>query len=157
MDLVGSAHRLGRGLGQAEVLDLALLDELGHRADGLLDRHRVVDAVLVVEVDEVDAEPLERVLAGLAHVVGPAVDAEKAAVLSALIAELAGDDDPVAALAHRPAHELLVGERPVHVGGVEEGSAEVEVAVDRGDRLVLVGGSVELRHPHAPEALLGYL
>ena len=45
MDLVGSA--LGRGLGQAEVLDLALLDELGHRANGLLDRNLVVDTVLV--------------------------------------------------------------------------------------------------------------
>ena len=48
-----------RRLGQAEVADLAGLDQLGHRADGLLDRHRLVDAVLVVEVDVVDAEPLQ--------------------------------------------------------------------------------------------------
>ena len=46
----------GRGLGQPEVADLALRDELGHRADGLLDRRVGVDAVLVVEVDVVDAE-----------------------------------------------------------------------------------------------------
>ena len=40
----------------------------------------------------------------------------------------------------RLADELLVGERAVHVGGVEEGDAEVEGAVDGGDRLGLVGG-----------------
>ena len=48
--------------------DLAGLDELGHRADGLLDRHGLVDAVLVVEVDVVDAEPLQRGVAGGADV-----------------------------------------------------------------------------------------
>ncbi len=39
--------------------DLAGSDELGHRADGLLDRNGLVDPVLVVEVDVVDAQPLE--------------------------------------------------------------------------------------------------
>ena len=58
VDGVRAADRLRRGLGQAEVAHLARLDELRHRADGLLDRHADVDAVLVVEVDVVDAEPL---------------------------------------------------------------------------------------------------
>ena len=57
---VGPADRVRRRLGQAEVADLAGLDELGHGADGLLDRHGRVDPVLVVEVEVVDAEPLER-------------------------------------------------------------------------------------------------
>ena len=42
--------------------DLALGDQLGHRPDGLLDRDVRVDAVLVVEVDVVRAEALERAL-----------------------------------------------------------------------------------------------
>jgi hypothetical protein len=54
---VRAADRLRRGLGEPEVADLALLDELRHRADRLLDRTVSVDAVLVVEVDVVDAEP----------------------------------------------------------------------------------------------------
>ena len=52
----------------------------------------------------------------------------------------------------RPADQLLVGERAVHVGGVEEGHAEVEGPVDGVDARLLVGGAVELRHPHAAEA-----
>ncbi len=39
VDRVGAADRLRRRLGEAEVAHLALLDQLGHRADGLLDRH----------------------------------------------------------------------------------------------------------------------
>ena len=37
-------------------------DELAHRPDGLLDRRRAVDAVLVVEVDVVDPEAPQRAL-----------------------------------------------------------------------------------------------
>ena len=133
------------------------LDELRHRADGLLDRDRLVDAVLVVEVDVVDAEPLQRGVARLAHVLRLAVDAEEAAVLAALVAELRGEHDLVAAAGDRAAHELLVGERAVHVGGVEEDDPELERPVDGGDGLVLVGGAVELGHPHAAEALGRYL
>ena len=60
---VRAADRLGAGLGEADVADLALLHQFGHRADGLLDRRVGVDAVLVVEVDVVDAQALQRALA----------------------------------------------------------------------------------------------
>ena len=53
----------GRGLGQAEVAHLALLHQLGHGAHRLLDRRVGVDAVLVVEVDHLDAEPLQALVA----------------------------------------------------------------------------------------------
>ena len=105
----------------------------GHRADGLLDRDRRVDPVLVVEVDVVDAEPLQRGVARGPDVVGAAVDADPAAVGVALVAELGGELDLVAAAGDGLADELLVGERAVHVGGVEEGHAEVERAVDGRD------------------------
>ena len=49
-------------------------DELGHRADGLLDRHARVREVQVPEVDGVDAEPLQAGLGGLAGALGPRVD-----------------------------------------------------------------------------------
>jgi hypothetical protein len=50
------------------VANLPGLDELGHRADRLLDFGLLVDPVLVVEVDVVDAQALERRLARLPDV-----------------------------------------------------------------------------------------
>ena len=59
MHRVGSADRVGPGLGQADVADLALRDQLGEGADGVLDGRVRVDPVLVVQVDVVGAEPLQ--------------------------------------------------------------------------------------------------
>ena len=60
MNGVRAADRLRRRLGKAEVANLPRLDELGHRADRLFDRRVRVDAMLVVEIDRVDAETLQR-------------------------------------------------------------------------------------------------
>jgi hypothetical protein len=109
--------------------------------------------VLVVEVDVVDAEAPERGLAGPLDVVRVAANAEEGAVLAALVGELRGHDDLVAVPGDRPPDELLVRERPVHVGGVEEGHAEVQRAVDRRDRLAVVARAIELGHAHAAQAL----
>jgi len=75
---VRAADCLGRGLRQAQVADLAVAYQLAHRSDRLLDRDLRIDAVLVVEVDVVDAEPLERGVAGIADVLGTAIDANAA-------------------------------------------------------------------------------
>ena len=53
---MGAADRVGAGLGQPEVEDLALLDQRSDSTRGLLDRSSRVDAVLVVQVDLVGAE-----------------------------------------------------------------------------------------------------
>ena len=74
MDGVRAADRLRRRLGKPDVVDLSGVDQLRHRADGLLDRHVRIDAVLVVEVDVVDAEPPQRAVDRSAHVLGGAVD-----------------------------------------------------------------------------------
>ena len=57
-------------LRQAEVADLAGVDEFGDGAGGVLDRDLRVDAVLVEQVDGVDAEPAQRPVDGAADVVG---------------------------------------------------------------------------------------
>ena len=79
------------------------------------------------------------------HVLGGVLDHEPA---------LGGQEDVVAAAGDRPADELLVRVRPVHVGGVEQRHAELERAVDGRDRLRLValGGPVGPGHAHAAEA-----
>jgi hypothetical protein len=56
---VGAADGFGCGLGQADVQHLALGHQRGERADRLLDGRVGVDAVLVVEVDAVGAQPLQ--------------------------------------------------------------------------------------------------
>ena len=53
VDRVRALELVDAHLGQAERADLALRDQLGHRAPGLLQRHLGVDAVQLVEVDEV--------------------------------------------------------------------------------------------------------
>ena len=60
LDGVGAADRLHARLGEAEVPDLARLDQLLHGAGDVLDRDARVDAVLVEQVDRVRPEPLQR-------------------------------------------------------------------------------------------------
>ena len=54
---MGAADGLDARLGEAEVLDLALLDQLLDGAGDLLDRDVRVDAVLVEQVDPVGPQP----------------------------------------------------------------------------------------------------
>src|SRR3954447_12360399 len=154
MNLVRAPDGLRAGLGQAQIADLAGVHELLHRPDGLLYLRVRVDAVLVVEVDVVDVQALERCVAGLTHVLGVAADAQALAVLAADVAELGGEHDLVAAVGDRVADELLVREGAIHVGRVEQSDAQLERPVDGAGGLALVGLAVELRHPHAAEALL---
>src|SRR3712207_6593657 len=152
MHRVCPPYGLGTRLREAQVAHLPCLDELLHRADGFLDGHLRVHPVLVVEVYSVYAEPPERGVARSLHVVRLAVDADPAPVLAPLVAELGGEDYLLAPARYGLADELLVGERAVHVRGVEEVDAKRYRPVDGGDRLLLVRGAVELAHPHAPEA-----
>ena len=111
------------GLGQADVADLALGHEFGQGADGVLDGRVRVDPVLVVEVDVVGAEPLQGSLEGGADVRRAAVEVTGATAGVGDHAELGGQHDLVAAVPDGPADEFLVGERPVDLGGVDQGDA----------------------------------
>ena len=61
---MGRADGPRRRFAKAEEADLPLLLQPRHLADRLLDRHVRVDAVLVVEVDRLDPEPLQARFAG---------------------------------------------------------------------------------------------
>ena len=71
---VGAADRGGAGLGQPDVANLALGDQRGQGADGLLDGRFRIDPVLVVQVDVIGAQPLERTLDGDADVRRAAIE-----------------------------------------------------------------------------------
>src|SRR5512139_2231807 len=56
---VGPADGLRARLRETDVADLSFLHQGSHGTHGFLDRHLRVHAVLVVEIDEVDAKPLQ--------------------------------------------------------------------------------------------------
>ncbi len=157
MHRVGPAEGVDAGLRQAEEAHLALLDQPFHGADGVLDRHRRIDPVLVVEIDGLDPEALQALLAGLHDVFGPAVDPE-AAIGGALVAELGGDHR-LAAIAIRqgPLQQLLIGAQAVHVGGVQEVRAPIQRFAHRGDGFIFVESAVDRGHGHAAEPQGGNL
>jgi len=102
-----AAERVGVHLGQAEMADLARRDQLGQRADRLLDRHAGIVAVQVVEVDAVGAQPGQRRVDGAAEVVGGVVDVPPGG--GAHHPALRREDHLVAAAAQGVADERLVG------------------------------------------------
>ena len=102
----------------ADVADLALLDEVGQRAERLLDVDVRVGAVDLVEVDPVGAQPPQRVLDRLDD---PAPRAAAAVgVLAHRHEELRRQHDVVAAALERLADDLLGLAGGVDVGGVDE-------------------------------------
>ncbi len=118
---VGAPERRCARFRQAEVADLPGLDELGHGAHDLLDRHGGVDAMLVEEVDPVGSQPTERSIDHLADAGRPAVEARNLAVGPDPEAELGRHDHPVPALAlEQPSDQRFVGKWPVDLGGVEQ-------------------------------------
>jgi hypothetical protein len=138
VDGVGAADGVDPGLRQADVANLALLDQLGEGAHGVLDRRVRVDAVLVVQVDVVGAEPSQRALDSDADVGGAAVEGPRAPAVVRDQAELGGQHHLVAAALERLADQPLVDVGTVDLGGVDERDAQVDGPVDGADRLGVV-------------------
>src|SRR5208283_2030694 len=155
MRRVRAANRTGASLRKAQVANFSFAHQVGHRADGLLDRHLLVDAMLVVEIDVIDTEALERCIAGGAHVFGSAVD-RALAIGQDLVGKLGRDNHAVAVFLERFADQLLVVAHAVNVGGVEEIDPKLDGALKRRDGFDVVARAVKLRHPHASEAQLRY-
>ena len=126
LDGVGAADRLYAGLGEAEVADLALVDQVLDGAGDVLDRDVRVDAVLVEQVDRVGPQPLQRSLHASADRARGGCRARPVRRALQVEPELRRDHDLVADRLERLADELLVGERAVDLGGVEERDAAVD-------------------------------
>ena len=50
--------------------DLTGLYQVCHRTHGILDRHLLIDAMLIVQVNDIDLEPLEAGIASPHDIVG---------------------------------------------------------------------------------------
>src|SRR5579864_4130548 len=91
---VCTADRVRRGFRHAEVLHLALVNEVLHSSRGVFDRSFGIHAVLIVEIDRIHLEPLERPFDGLLDVLRTAVQPYPArtSIGFELVRELGGDD-----------------------------------------------------------------
>ena len=107
--------------------------------------------MLIVQVDGVDAEALQRCVAGVLHVLRRSIHAEERPVISAHVAELGGNHDLRAPITNCRTQQSFVLEWAIHVGGVEEGHAHFDGAMNGGDRFGFVAPRVKLRHAHATE------
>ena len=117
---VRATNRRRTGFRQAEVLDLALLNQLLDGAGDILDRHTQIDAVLIEQVDRVDAKALQRRFGDFLDVLRPAVHVERRLAGTDVRPELRRDGHLPLERFQRLADELLVREGPVNLGGVEE-------------------------------------
>ena len=154
LDRVRAADRLRRRFGQAEVPDLALPDQLADGARDVLDRDVRVYAVLIEEIDRLDAQPSQRGLRDLLDVLRPAVHADLFAFAGRVEREpeLRGDHHPVAERRERLAHELFVHERAVRLRGIEERDAALDRRPqERGHLPPVRGRAVGGGHAHAAE------
>ena len=120
LNRVRAANGLRARLREAEVQNLPGLDQILDRAGHVFDRHGEIDAVLVVEIDAVGPEALERFLDDLPDTLRPAVQPVRAVDLEA---ELGGDGDLVADRREGLADQFLVDVGTVDFRGVEEPDA----------------------------------
>ena len=135
---MGAADGLRAGFGQAEMLDLALPDQVADGACHVLNRHGRVNAVLVEQVNHLDTKPLQGRLGHGADTLGAAVHAGLLAGRGINPeAELGGDHHPVPHRRQRLADHLLVGKGAVNLGGVEQGDAAFHRRADQRDALHL--------------------
>jgi hypothetical protein len=149
---MGAANGLGADLGEPDVLDPALGHHLGQRTDRLFDRDAGIEARGPVDVDRLDAEPLQRIGEKILDGRWTAVIAEEVSLDVTQRAELDRDLHiaPVAG-GQRLADQQLVVAHAVEIAGVEQRDAGVERGMDGRDALAAVGRAVDIGHAHAAE------
>ena len=138
--------------------DLARVDQLAQRFNGVLDGRGWINPVLVVQVDVVGAEPAQRSVHGYADVLRRAVARWLISVAVGDQPELGCQHHMVTAPGDRPPDEFLVAVGAVYLGSVDERNAEVEGAADRADGLGIIGARAGVigRHAHRSEAEPGH-
>ena len=126
------------------------VDELSDRAGHVFDRHHRIDPVLVVEVDAVCSQTLQR---PLNHLLDVLRSTQRRTRTLDIEPELAGDGDIVTERRECLSDKLFAGIRAVHLGGVEERDPSFIRRANGSDALVSVRGrSVIGADAHAPSA-----
>jgi hypothetical protein len=127
----------------ADVAELALVDELLERSSGIGERDVRVGPVHLIEVDVVNAERLQALVDSTAKPSGARVANEP--MLGHPQAALGSDHDLVTAVVEivteRSAEKPLRGAEAIALSGVEEVDPELACVADRRDAVVLVDPS----------------
>src|SRR5690606_9625451 len=127
--------------------------QLPDRAGDVFDWDIRVDPVLVEQVDHLGVESAQRCVRHLLEVLGPAVKAVLLAVGVDVESELCSDHHLVTHRPQRLADQLLIYERAVHLGSVEEAHPAVDRGPDKTDHLAAVTGSSKTTaHTHAAKS-----
>ncbi len=103
----------------------------------------------------INSQALQTAVAGGDHVIGPPVNALKAAVGSAHVSKFRGQHGLFAAALQRAAYQFFIAAHAVHVRGIQEIHPAIESAMNGRDGFGFVDGSVELRHAHASQPQRG--
>ncbi|MNC39749.1 hypothetical protein D3C75_884210 [compost metagenome] len=128
--------------------DLAFCDQILDSAGYIFNRHVGIDTMLVIEIDTICLQSLERFLDHLFDVLRAAVKTDGAIDGET---ELAGDLHLVTKRLEGFAHQLFVGIGAVHFRCVEEGDSFVERRLKRLDTLTNISRwTVVGADAHAP-------
>src|SRR6478672_9241220 len=133
--------------------DLALVLQLGDRADRVGQRHRRVGAVKLVQRHLLQPEPSQAALADLAEVLRPAVGLPAVGARPDQAA-LGRDDQVVRVRVECLGDQGLADRGAVRVGGIDEVDAQLHHPPERGDGLVAAGRvapDTRTGDPHGPE------
>ena len=152
---VGAPYRLGPRFAQAQGADLALLDQLGHRSDRIFDRHVRVDAVLVVEIDDIDAQAPKARLTGDRNIFGTPIGSLAAA--AADIAEFCRQNHLGAPTLDGLADEFLIMAVAVGVRRIEQRDAAIQRLANDGNAGFVIAGAIGAGKRHAAEPDSGRL
>src|SRR6266567_8343888 len=140
-------------LRQAEVLHLALLNQVFHRSSYVLNRHVRINAMLIEKVDHVGSEALQRSIGYLLDVFGPAVQAGTFSVFIDFEAKLGRYDDLVAERLESFADKFFIRVGAIDLSRIEECYAAFDGRPDESDSYLLFSGRAKTEtQPHASEA-----
>src|SRR5688500_1087396 len=88
---------------------------------------------------------------------GPAVEPSLLTIVIDPESKLRRDHYIIAHWRQRLAHQLFVGERPIHFGRVEQGHTALDRGAYQRDHLgAILGRTIAVTHAHAAEAQGGY-
>jgi hypothetical protein len=126
---VGAPNGLCACLRQAEVLDLAGPNQILDGSHHVFDGHVWVNPMLIIQIDGLKPETLERGLGDLLDVLWPAIQTYRTSIRIELVPEFGGDHHLPAERRQRFTQEFFVGEGTVDFSSIEEGDTTVNRSI----------------------------
>lgn len=131
----------------------ALADEILHGTGDFFNGDIGVDAVLIEEIDGIDAETTQGSIGNPVDVLGAAVEPDMTAgIWIDRKAEFGGDDNLTAERGEGFTHKVFIRVGPVDFGGIKEGDTLSDCGTDKADHgRTVFGWSIAKAHAHAAE------